>query len=536
MRRRIATGLLSIALMCLTLTPGYASLKEIHGTTDVQYSPGFSGPAGSEVGQTITGVRINGAPVFRTPSGATFVSTSGAAGTFFGAPSGEGTPASSSEALTGLAFTKGRTNVATSNYSFDGLINDDSTRIFIGEISLSSGQDGDAVRVVPLSGGTPISTWSLTINPTDWGEQSDAWDPTNLSSIAGRLVSFQLSDFSGGAGTLAGVDGIRLIDDIGGVGFDPNVVGTVEAGLLNATPAAEAAYSLRLLDDTYTGSAIEVRRASGGSPQDIGFTFDGLLDVAVLESFAAGEDVFVTTWYDQSGGANHLTQANASDQPLIYSNGAVVKDPNGNIAIEFDGSDAIFGDFSPWSAETSVFTVGSFSTTVPTGEVSGAERLWNMSNGDSTRMSLGAALNGGTTDPALLSVMSNGGTFEKKSPRMIAENEVFQTSLLLSDTAGTDTIELLANRANVLALNTTFSNTENRFTAGAQTNTGLRGLDGWLNEIVIYNTALSDAQVNSISLNQMGAFGIVPEPSTGLGLVLVFGWAGLWRRRRSKLG
>jgi hypothetical protein len=42
-------------------------------------------------------------------------------------------------------------------------------------------------------------------------------------------------------------------------------------GLLNEYPNAAVAYSLRLLDNTYTSDAIRVRRASDNIEQDIGF-------------------------------------------------------------------------------------------------------------------------------------------------------------------------------------------------------------------------------------------------------------------------
>ena len=90
--------------------------------------------------------------------------------------------------------------------------------------------------------------------------------------------------------------------------------------LLNKYPNAAAAYSLRLLDNTYSGNAIKVRRASDNTEQDIGFV-NNELDTATLESFCSGTDGFVTTWYDQSGNANNATQATASAQPKIVSSG-----------------------------------------------------------------------------------------------------------------------------------------------------------------------------------------------------------------------
>ena len=88
-------------------------------------------------------------------------------------------------------------------------------------------------------------------------------------------------------------------------------------GLLNDYSGAAAAYSLRLLDNTYTGNAIKVRRASDNSEQDIAFV-NNELDTASLESFCSGTDGVVTTWYDQSGNGFDMTQSTASSQPKIY--------------------------------------------------------------------------------------------------------------------------------------------------------------------------------------------------------------------------
>jgi len=94
-------------------------------------------------------------------------------------------------------------------------------------------------------------------------------------------------------------------------------------GLLNDYSGAAAAYSLRLLDNTYTGNAIKVRRASDNAEQDIAFA-NNELDTATLETFASGTDAFVTTWYDQSGNNYNVTQTTASNQPKIVSSGSTI--------------------------------------------------------------------------------------------------------------------------------------------------------------------------------------------------------------------
>lgn len=94
-------------------------------------------------------------------------------------------------------------------------------------------------------------------------------------------------------------------------------------GLLDVYPSAAAAYSLRKLSNTYTGSAIRVRRSSDNAEQNIGFV-SGQLDTASLLTFCGVGNGFVTTWYDQSGNAKNLTQTTAGSQPSIVVSGALV--------------------------------------------------------------------------------------------------------------------------------------------------------------------------------------------------------------------
>ena len=94
-------------------------------------------------------------------------------------------------------------------------------------------------------------------------------------------------------------------------------------GLTAATPAS-AAFSLRKLSTAYLGSAIQVRRSSDNATQDIGFTAGGDLDQVTLTTFVgAGNNGFVSIWYDQSGNGRNAIQATAANQPRIVNTGVV---------------------------------------------------------------------------------------------------------------------------------------------------------------------------------------------------------------------
>ena len=180
----------------------------------------------------------------------------------------------------------------------------------------------------------------------------------NLVGGAGYTYTYAVTDTQAtevtGTGVMGGdiqavtadlstlVDGtVTLAVYLTGAGGDGNVVTDTAnlvgyTGLLDTYSGAAAAYSLRLLDTSYTGDAIVVRRASDSATQAIGFV-NNELDTTSLESFCSGTDGFVTTWYDQSGNGRDITQTTAVYQPKIVSSGSTVLD-NGNPTIQFDGN------------------------------------------------------------------------------------------------------------------------------------------------------------------------------------------------------
>ena len=117
--------------------------------------------------------------------------------------------------------------------------------------------------------------------------------------------------------------------------------------LLNTYTNGQAAYSLRKLNSSYSGAAINVRR-TGPNPasQDIGFTASGELDTAAIVAFCQFNDGFVQTWYDQSGNGRNATQSTTTLQPQIYDSGGVFT-VNGKPAVYFDGDYLDTAAFGP---------------------------------------------------------------------------------------------------------------------------------------------------------------------------------------------
>jgi hypothetical protein len=126
---------------------------------------------------------------------------------------------------------------------------------------------------------------------------------------------------------------------------------------LNLFPGASAAYSLRKLDTTYAGSAIQVRRTTDNATQDIGFV-NNVLDLTALTTFLGANNGAVSIWYDQSGNGRNLVNPIAIEQPIVYAGGAVIF--NGAPYFKLDGVDDRLANvgFDPTNAGVvSTFTV-----------------------------------------------------------------------------------------------------------------------------------------------------------------------------------
>jgi len=237
-------------------------------------------------------------------------------------------------------------------------------------------------------------------------------------------------------------------------------------GLLDDYPNAAAAYSLRLLRTAYTGNAIEVRRASDNSTQDIGFV-NNELDTTSLTSFCSGTNGFVTTWYDQSGNARNLTQISSSRQPKIYDSSTGVIMENGKPSINFIGLNLCrLNSPTGWDYSTT-FTVTRFYTRPSFAYIytsyNQTTKLLGDVNGNSYRLFLGANLYSGI-NPSLTNQDLIYGFFNGSSSEIKIDNNSLVTGNL-----GTG----IANGVNI-----GISGNDNSSAA----------FDGTMQELVFYNS------------------------------------------------
>jgi hypothetical protein len=228
--------------------------------------------------------------------------------------------------------------------------------------------------------------------------------------------------------------------------------------LLDTYGGAAAAYSAaRRLSSTYSGPLLRVRRSSDNTETNIGFDGNGNLDEAALTAFVgAGNDGFVTTWYDQSGNGKNAVQNTASYQGRIFAASAtgpggvlsagIIK-TKGKPTIYFQSDDGFELNFSSGTySAASAFTVfRNFSEFSITTRTSGAANHLPFSDGATydgffmtSRLSLGGSFTSIPANTYLLQQINNGtnlidyynttatnsvsGTFTKPNAYRIAQN------------------------------------------------------------------------------------------------------------------
>jgi hypothetical protein len=104
-----------------------------------------------------------------------------------------------------------------------------------------------------------------------------------------------------------------------------------------------ACWSLFKRVPDYNGSCITVRRSSDNAEQDIGFTSDGILDVASMESFIGSNTAYVMKWYDQKDGVGtdlvpFYLDIDVQYYPVIILSGTTQIDGSGKITIKWGNS------------------------------------------------------------------------------------------------------------------------------------------------------------------------------------------------------
>jgi hypothetical protein len=248
-----------------------------------------------------------------------------------------------------------------------------------------------------------------------------------------------------------------------------------------------AAYSLRRVSGSYTGSAIDVRRDSDNTTSSIGFNAAGNLDTGTLLAFVTGSantgSGFVAQWYDQSGNGRHATQTATGSQPLIVSSGSLVQD-GGKPSLYFDeknltnqtsglinGTNPSISVYAVLNREPSISSAYTFATPFMIGNVADSFYFPFRSSGSSTEIQFRA--NGSN------SVTANTGVNFNNSIQLVSNNDDGSTVTIYKDS-----LSIL----NTSSLVGTFNETAG-FTIGSSNGSALGKWLGYISELIFYTSS-----------------------------------------------
>ena len=271
-------------------------------------------------------------------------------------------------------------------------------------------------------------------------------------------------------------------------------------GLLDTYSGAAAAYSLRRLSSTYTGSCIRVRRANNNVEQDIGFV-NNVVDTATMNTFLAGSGGgYVTKIYDQSGNGRDVAQTTATKQMLIYDYNIGLYSLNGKTAMQSSGNAGMGFSVANFPGATSysissVFSAkdeGWYTKLLSIGPDATNSGVWY------TVRTAGTALGWVTGDTGLA------GNGYNNSPRIISNGQIIPNSdttqnILLGVLSSTNA-KMYRNGSQIsYRVNTTGNcyNTTDTLIVGNAPN-GVNTFSGYLQELVIWQ---SDQNSNASGIN-----------------------------------
>lgn len=271
--------------------------------------------------------------------------------------------------------------------------------------------------------------------------------------------------------------------------FRPRAAVVASGGLpLDLVTGATAAFSTRLVRTAYAGQCMRVRRSSDSTEQDIGFSA-GALDTSALLTFCGAGDGFVKTWYDQSGNTRDVTQATTTKQPKIVSSGSTITLINSQPCMTFDATDDVLSS----TAALSTFITGAAYTVLHTARPASA------GSGSAAGYSRRTVI----TDSGTFYWQSYGSNDFIAGHWFGAGHEATVSATFPSVHVGAHTFDSVNIRAWLeggAASTTAYTNPVQTLTGTVAIGmvSGTQAMDGTVAEIIFYNSALSNADIDSV--------------------------------------
>ncbi len=257
------------------------------------------------------------------------------------------------------------------------------------------------------------------------------------------------------------------------------------------------AYSLRLLDDSYTGPIVNLRRSSDNATRDFYSVDNDIIDITGITNWGGASTLYVTTWYDQSTAGRNAIQTNVALQPQLILTNPIFPE------IDFDGIDDYLRvnngniqDVTNAGKEGSVFVIlkATRKSQISFGVLSGSNR-WS------------AHLNWGNDN----AYFDPGNCCNPN--RDFFNNTFINTSAMYTLIAGSNSI--LARRNNTEVLSGAIASTRCTLTydfligAGSSGNTTATGYsNSSFTEMIMFNTNVPENIYSSIEDNQLNFWGL----------------------------
>ena len=259
-------------------------------------------------------------------------------------------------------------------------------------------------------------------------------------------------------------------------------------GALDTVPLPAAAYSLRRLFGDYGGPQVRVRRSTDNVEADIFMDKDGVIVTIEnsteknLTTWLGGATAYVTTWYDQSGNGNNVTQATTSKQPkydttnkiefIASSQHSLLRTPG--VLAAGDDTYTFAGAFEPHATGTQVVCEQNSSTSIS------SQRACVI------LLSSKIGHNGQSNDAHNIVAY----TLNQKNRFVMRVNNGVSPNIKLNH-EGTNYTKTSTSPANLNVSGYGFS-------IGYKLSANAEYFDGFISEIIVFNTEISDTETNTV--------------------------------------
>lgn len=261
--------------------------------------------------------------------------------------------------------------------------------------------------------------------------------------------------------------------------------------------AALGAYSLRKLRAGYAGPAVRVRRSNDNAESDIGFTGAGALDSAALLSFTGANNAFVTTWYDQSGGARHAIRTTMAYQPRIVNAGTYL----GAVTIDSGTSQGLWATDAALGLAAQPLTVACALKSAAVGS-SALGLIWNLGRTSGSRLFAGVGV--GTRD--LIVRGSGGNRLASPTQTLLAGGNVMAWTK--GAAANMSAVQSYLNGVGPSTYSAeAFSATDNTFGPNGSADPAVSAAHAY-QELILFGTVFTAGQLAAMARNQGAYFGV----------------------------